>query len=244
MIKNIFLDAGYTLVYTVTKAQSWLYPVNFYDFMNEEVFLKISKSEEYKKAFAEGYQYLDDNHLLKDENDEYNVFVEFYKMALLPFPELEINGEKIKKIAESMVFDYDKMAIYPDVKDMLNKWQTEGYKLGIISDTFPSLVNIFKNLEIYDYFDVFVMSSDYGVFKPHEIMYLSALEPLNAKGEESIFVDDFADNLKGAEKFSIKPVQIVRKDNSFSKQFNKPEDEIYPKFENLIEIDNYIKGEL
>jgi len=238
MIKNIFLDAGYTLVYP--KSFNWLYPVNFFEFCDKEIFLKVEESEEYKRLFAKGYKYLDDNHILKDENDEYDVFVDFYKIVLLPFPELGFDGEKIKTVAKSWVFDYDSLGLYPEVTDMLEKWKNDGYKLGIISDTFPSLINIFKNLGIYDYFDVFVMSSDYGVFKPHEKMYLSALEPLNAKGKESIFADDVADNLKGAEKFGINPVQIARKRNNFSKQFNKPEEEIYPKFENLTEIDEYI----
>ncbi|MCL1859357.1 MAG: HAD family hydrolase [Oscillospiraceae bacterium] len=242
MIKNIFLDAGYTLI--CPKAHSWFFPVNFFDYCDKNLFLKIKESDEYKKNFAKGYKYLDDNHLLKDEKNEYDVFLDFYKILLLPFPELEITEEKIKNITKSIVFDYAKFNLYGDVKFMLEKWKSEGYKLGIISDTFPSLVNCFKYLGIYDYFDVFVMSCDYGIWKPHEKMYLSALNPLNAKGEESIFSDDITDNLTGAEKFGINPVQIERNDNNFSKRFNKPEQEIYPKFGNLAEIDEYIANVL
>jgi putative hydrolase of the HAD superfamily len=238
MIKNIFLDVGYTLIYP--KAHMWFYPVDFFDFCEKEIFLEIEKSGEYKKLFAEGYQYLDDNHLLKDESEELEVFEEFYKIILPAFPELGVCGEKIKKIAESIVFNYDKFNLYEDVKEMLEKWKKEGYKLGIISDTWPSLINSLKHLGIHDYFDVIVKSCDYGIWKPHEKMYLSALEPLGAKGGESVFVDDYIDNLAGAEKFGIHPVQIARKCNSFSPPFNKSKAEKYPKFENLIEIDAYI----
>ena len=239
-IKNIFLDAGYTLVYQ--KAFSWFFPVDFSKFCDKELFLKVKESDEYKELFAKGYKYLDDNHLLKDENDEYDVFLEFYKIVLLPFTELEIDENKIKNITESIVFNYDKFNMYDDVKDMLEKWKNDGYKLGIISDTWPSLVNSFKHLGIYDYFDVFVKSCDHGIWKPHEKMYLSALNPLNAKGEESIFVDDFAINLKGAERFSINPIQIARKDYPFLTPVSELELEIYPKFENLTEIDEYIQN--
>ena len=159
---------------------------------------------------------------------------------MLPFTELKLNEEKIKKMTESIVFNYDKFYLYDDVKVMLEKWKNDGYKLGIISDTFPTLVNCFKYLGIYDYFDVFVMSCDLGVWKPNEKMYLSALNPLNAKGEESIFVDDFIGNLDGAAKFSINPIQIIRKGNDFSGQFNESKEAKYPKFENLAEIDKYI----
>ena len=179
MIKNIFLDAGYTLI--CPKAHSWFFPVNFFDYCDKNLFLKIKESDEYKKNFAKGYKYLDDNHLLKDEKNEYDVFLDFYKILLLPFPELEITEEKIKNITKSIVFDYAKFNLYDDVKIMLKKWKSEGYKLGIISDTFPSLANCFKYLKIYDYFDVFVMSCDHGIWKPHETMYLSALNPLNRK---------------------------------------------------------------
>jgi len=214
--------------------------VDFFDLCDKEIFLEVEKSEKYKKLFAEGYKYLDDNHLLKDENEEYKALLEFFKIFLLPFPELGFDAEKIKTVAEKWVFDYSRLALYPDVKDMLEKWKNDGYALGIISDTWPSLVNCFKHYGIYDYFDVFVMSCDYGIWKPHEKMYLSALEPLGAKGEESVFVDDSIENLEGAERFSINPVQIARKDNDYTWQFNKSREEKYPKFENLIEIDGYI----
>jgi len=238
MIKNIFLDAGYTLIYP--KAHSWFYPLNFFDLCDKKTFLKLEQSEEYKKIFAKGYKYLDDYHLLKDENEEYSAFLEFFRIILLPFPELGFDGEKIKTVAENWVFDYDRCGLYPDVKDMLEKWKNDGYKLGIISDTWPSLVSIFKHYKIYDYFDVFVKSCDYGIFKPHEKMYLSALNPLNAKGEESVFVDDSIDCLEGAEKFGINPIQIARGNNNWTVQFNKLKQEKYPKFENLAETDEYI----
>ncbi|MCL2095454.1 MAG: HAD-IA family hydrolase [Oscillospiraceae bacterium] len=240
MIRNIFLDAGYTLVYP--KAHSWFYPTDFFDYCPQDLFLEIEKSEKYKELYLEGYKFLDENHLLKDENDECEVFAGFYKIILTAFPELEIGEDKIKKIAESIVFNYDKFNLYGDVKIMLDKWKSDDYKLGIISDTWPSLVGCFKNLGIYDYFDVFVMSCDYGVWKPHEKMYLSALGPLNARGEESVFIDDYIENLDGASKFSINPVQIARKGNSFSGEFNKSKEEKYPKFENLPEIDGYISN--
>ena len=233
-IKNIFLDAGYTLVYP--KSFDWLYPVDFFDFCDKNLFLKIAMTEEYKKLYAKGYKYLDDNHLLKDENDEYDVFLDFYKIVLLPFPELEIDEEKINNITKSIVFNYDKLNLYGDVKIMLDKWKGDRYKLGIISDTFPSLANCFEYLGIYDYFDVFVMSCDHGIWKPHEKMYLSALNPLKAKGEESVFVDDGTENLDGAAKFGINPIQIARGNCPFT----ATEEEKHPRFGNLIEIDEYI----
>jgi len=239
-IKNIFLDAGYTLIYP--KMFSWWFPLNFFELCDKELFFEIEKSEEYKKIFAKGYQYLDDNHLLKDENDEYDVFLEFFKIILLPFPELGFDEEKIKITAQNWVFDYERLGIYPDVKIMLEKWKNDGYKLGIISDTWPSLVSVFKHYGIYDYFDVFVKSCDHGIWKPHEKMYLSALNPLNAKGEESVFVDDSIGCLEGAERHGINPIQIARSNNNWTMQFNKSKEEKYPKFENLSEIDGYINS--
>jgi len=178
--------------------------------------------------------------LLKDENEEYVALLEFFKIILLPFPELGFDGEKIKAVAKSWVFDYDRCGLYPDVTDALENWKSGGYKLGVISDTWPSLTNIFRHYNIYGYFDVFVKSCDYGVFKPHETMYLSALGPIGAKGEESVFVDDCIECLEGAEKFGINPLQIARSNNNWSAQFNKSRVEKYPKFENLKEIGEYI----
>ena len=230
MIKNIFLDVGYTLV--CPKGYSWWFPVNFFELCEKETFERVEKTEEYKKRFQKGYQYLDDNHLLSDENDEYRVFLEFYKMILMPFPELRFDVEKLKVAVKSWVFDYNRAYLYADVIEILEKWKGEGYKLGIISDNFPSLINSLKHLGIHDFFDVIVKSCDYGVWKPHEKMYLAAIEPLNAIGEESVFVDDSTTALEGAERFGIKPVLINRDGKTNTAK--------YPEFKNLKEVDLYI----
>ena len=238
MIKNIFLDAGYTLAYP--RAISWWFPVDFFGMCDRETFRAVEKTEEYQAAFKKGYKYLDDNHLLKSEDEEYAVLREFFRILLLPFPSLGFDEEKIKKVAERWVFDYARLALYADVIPMLEKWKAEGYKIGLISDTWPSMVNYFKHYGIYGFFDVFVMSCDHGIWKPHEIMYLSALTPLNAKGAESVFVDDFDDNLEGAVRHGIHPIKIARADNDYSWRLNKGGAD-YPTFENLGEVDAYIR---
>jgi putative hydrolase of the HAD superfamily len=60
------------------------------------------------------------------------------------------------------------------------------------------------------YFDSLVISSELGVLKPHKLMYQTALDNLNLKPEECIFLDDNIDNCIGAKKLGITPILVSR----------------------------------
>jgi len=82
------------------------------------------------------------------------------------------------------------------------------YKIGIISNAWSELPNALEEWEIREVFDVIVGSGDEGVMKPDPLIYQIALERLDVKPKEAIFVDDFVENIQGAQALGINTVHF------------------------------------
>ena len=82
------------------------------------------------------------------------------------------------------------------------------YRLGIISYTWPSIVPLLEYLGILKYFDCATFSFELGAFKPDRRMYEDALAKMGLPAENTVFVDDSARNLYGAQEAGINPVLI------------------------------------
>lgn len=85
------------------------------------------------------------------------------------------------------------------------------YKLGVISDTWPSIVPVLEEFGLPGYFDTLTYSFEVGCFKPDPRMFADALGKMGLPPEQCVFIDDTAQNLVGAQKLGIQPVQIRKK---------------------------------
>ena len=83
------------------------------------------------------------------------------QLALLLGKPLEL----LLALASSLV---DELAVdlYPDVVPALEMLRARGLKLGIISDSWPSLDPKYVQLGVRHYFDAFVISAQLGCVKP------------------------------------------------------------------------------
>ena len=72
------------------------------------------------------------------------------------------------------------------------------YQIGVISNAWRGIADALADYGIRDAFDMVVGSGDVGVMKPDPRIYHIALERLNVAPEESVFVDDFIENVHGA----------------------------------------------
>jgi len=224
-IKGIFFDIGWTLYYEVSK--KWFFNKKFIGYIDINIFEVIPK---YKKdsAFKRALKYLDDNHLLMTEDDELKQFETFYSMLANDLPELGLNIEQVKEIAYSEVFDASNYSLFNDTLSTLEVLKGK-YKLGVISDTWPSVELKLKSHRIYNYFDTKTFSCFLGTWKPDERMYRHALEQMKLPSEQTIFIDDGVENLEGAEKCGIQPVLITAKPNPEST-------DKYPSIKNLSDL--------
>ena len=82
------------------------------------------------------------------------------------------------------------------------------YRLGIISDTWPSIVPVLEEFDALRYFDFATYSFELGAVKPDPRMYQDALSKMGLPAGETVFVDDTLKNLHGAAALGIQTVQI------------------------------------
>lgn len=120
--------------------------------------------------------------------------------------------------------------LFDEVKFVLKELKQLNLKIGIISDTTPSLQKTLETLNIGNYIDCYTSSTEAGVMKPDPKIYNLALSKLNLKANECIYVDDYDEEVKGAEKLGFKAFRINR--NNLEKQ--------YFDISSLIEIIDYI----
>lgn len=73
------------------------------------------------------------------------------------------------------------------------------YGTGLISNAWDGLRPYMQREKIDDAFDTLIISAEVGVMKPEAAIFHHALEQLEVKPKEAVFVDDFAGNIAGCE---------------------------------------------
>lgn len=99
--------------------------------------------------------------------------------------------------------------VYPGAYETLD-YLKKKYKLALITNGFSSGQNLKINTgKLRDYFDYIAISQEVGFAKPDPKIYQLALDELNIKANEAIFVGDtFSLDIKGAVSAGIKPIWI------------------------------------
>ena len=87
---------------------------------------------------------------------------------------------------------------YPETVEVLEWFQSHGFRMGVISDTSPSLPLTLEAAGIGKYFECAVCSDLVGAQKPDPRIYQAALDELGVTAEESLYVDDYDIEADGA----------------------------------------------
>jgi epoxide hydrolase-like predicted phosphatase len=77
------------------------------------------------------------------------------------------------------------------------------HKTALLSNASPQLTELLSSLRVTDAFDVVVISGLVGVQKPDPTIYRIVLERLGLPPEETIFVDDFFENIEAAQELGM-----------------------------------------
>jgi len=161
---------------------------------------------------------------------------------------LEILGCKwdAKIIAAGIVAYHDTKLAYlkpePDVVPTLIALRDRGYKLGIVSNgrSIKQWEKLIR-LRLHHLFHTVVISEDVGAEKPDTKIFHAALEQLDVKPEQAIYVGDRLEtDVLGANKAGLISVRIIRREEENKQSLR---DELQPKyairrFHELLEILN------
>lgn len=201
-IKGIFLDLGGTLLYP--PSGSWMFSNLAYRYFPKE---KL-ETPQAVQAMDQAYQTLCANHLLSSLEREYDLFYDYYAALAAALPELGLTEADLRAVTQDKVYNKpDNYRLFDDTAATLEALAGK-FRLGIISDTWPSIVPVLEHFDILKYFDCVTYSFQLGVFKPDRRMYSDALEKMGLPAGETLFVDDRDINLLGAREAGIVPVLI------------------------------------
>ena len=204
-VKAVFFDLGWTLVYPLSG--DWEFTEPAQKLFNWEVYQSLPK-ERTAAVRKEANDYLEAHHHISSLEEEYDRMLQYFTIVAQKLPELGATRQDIEATALEKV--YQSQHTYNLMEDAIPTLEAlKGrYKLGIISDTWPSIVPVLERFGILPYFDAITYSFQLGCFKPNPRMFQDALSKMGLPAQECVFIDDVARNLEGAAKVGIQPVQI------------------------------------
>ncbi len=205
-VKGVFLDLGGTLLYPPSGSFMFSHFARQY-FSPEQ--LRALPPEQVKAAKAQAAQERSAEHsrpILTIE-EEYDIFLRYYT-AFASGLGLPLTEAQLQAVAEDKVYNKDdNYRLFDDTRETL-KALSGPYRLGIISDTWPSILPLLEHFDILQYFHCTTFSFELGTLKPDPRMYRDALSKMGLPAGETVFVDDNLSNLEGAAALGIQPVQI------------------------------------
>jgi 2-haloalkanoic acid dehalogenase type II len=122
------------------------------------------------------------------------------------------NAEFLAEKIDEQWFDYAGLETFPDVLPTVSKLKKTGVKTGIVTNGLERDYNrILNELKLTDFFDVVVGGDACRKAKPNQAIFLYALDKLQVKPEEAVFVGDSLDcDYEGAKNVGMKSLLIVR----------------------------------
>ena len=147
---------------------------------------------------------------------------------------------KFFKIDNSMRNDlldlYKVLSPFSEVKETLNKLKKKDFKLAILSNGTPSLLeNLVKNNNLENIFDDIFSVEEVGIFKPDSKVYELPVNKYNIKKDEILFLSANTWDVSGSGNYGYNSVWVNRNKNIFDNLDYQPLDEIHDLSE-LLEI--------
>lgn len=160
--------------------------------------------ERLKRAIRENKEIL--NRKILNLEEEYNMFLEFYSKILLEVKYPDYNIEICKKIAYNRTYENDKYKPYNGIKEELKELSLK-YKLLLLSDNWPDVINSLKEYEIYNLFEKIYVSSIYGQLKKDGDFFDNPINDFKIIDGEAVFIDDSEKLLEIAKSKGEKKIQ-------------------------------------
>ena len=137
----------------------------------------------------------------KTVEQELDFFRQWYLYVFEDMGITEKTAERADMLVEKLW--YLKKHPYPETVEVLEYFKNKGYKLGVISDSAPSLEMTLIDCGLHKYFTSFTASSLVGAEKPDPVIYNAALKAQGVTAEESLYVDDYRPEAEGARKLGF-----------------------------------------
>jgi 2-haloacid dehalogenase len=130
-------------------------------------------------------------------------------------------------LREDLIEAYLKLDCYLEVPEALSILKTRGFKLAILSNGTPAMLEAaVKNSGIEKLIEKKFSVEKVGIFKPNPRVYQIAVDGLNVKPEEIVFQSSNAWDASGASAFGFKVAWVNRFGQSAERLPGRPDIEI------------------
>lgn len=96
----------------------------------------------------------------------------------------------------------------PQAREVLQSLRDRGLRIGVLSNTLPSIDRTLEALGLADLVDVAVATCTVGVHKPEAGAFLHAADALGLRPDEILFVDDKHENVEAARALGMQAALI------------------------------------
>ena len=111
---------------------------------------------------------------------------------------------------------YKILSPYPEVKEVLNKLKKKNYKLSILSNGTPALLNeLVKSNDLENIFDDLFSIEEVGVYKPDSKVYDMPIKKYQIKSEEVAFLSANTWDVSGGGNYGYYAIWVNRNNNTF-----------------------------
>ena len=122
---------------------------------------------------------------------------------------------------------YKVLSPFTEVRDALNKLKQSNYKLAILSNGTPDLLNeLVVSNGLKDIFDDIFSVEEVGIFKPDSKVYDLPINKYNIEKNEVLFLSANTWDVSGAGNYGYNTVWVNRNNNIFDKLDFKPNQQI------------------
>ena len=122
---------------------------------------------------------------------------------------------------------YKILSPYPEVKETLEKLKEKKYKLAILSNGTPALLNeLVKSNNLQNVFDDIFSIEEVKVYKPSSKVYDMPIKKYNMKKEDVAFLSANTWDVSGGGNYGFTSVWVNRNNNIFDNLDYKPKNQI------------------
>ena len=132
-----------------------------------------------------------------------------------------------KSMRNELLNLYKILSPYPEVKETLEILKEKKYKLAILSNGTPTLLNeLVKSNNLENLFDDIFSIEEVGIFKPSSKVYDIPIKKYKVSKEEIAFLSANTWDVSGGGNYGYNSIWVNRNNNIFDKLDYKPNKEI------------------
>ena len=128
---------------------------------------------------------------------------------------------------------YKILSTFPEIKEVLKKIKEKNYKLAILSNGTPALLNqLVKSNNLENIFDDIFSIEEVGIYKPSSKVYDIPIKKFKIQKDEVLFLSANTWDVSGGGNYGYNSVWVNRNNNIFDSLDYIPQNQI----KNLLEI--------